>query len=250
MTKDSLVAFIPARSGSKRISGKNIKLLNGHPLMAYSINACIKSKIFKKIYCITDNPLYADIAMHYGAEVPALRPKKISGDKSTDYEWLSWISSTLESKGEIYDYFGIIRPTNPIRNFSTIRRAWNLFKSNKKADSLRAVQLCSEHPAKMWRIRGEYMNPIIENSSSKYPMHSMQYSSLEETYVQNASLEIACTSVIKDHRNISGDKILPFISKGYEGFDLNKNEDWFLLEKLIEKKIISLDSIRIDPFKF
>ena len=67
------IAFIPARSGSKRVPNKNIKVLCGHPMLAYSISAAIDSGIFDAVVCATDSPLYADIARHYGAEVPFLR---------------------------------------------------------------------------------------------------------------------------------------------------------------------------------
>ena len=90
------VAFIPARSGSKRITDKNIKLLNGHPLMAYSIRAAIDSNVFDTVICATDCEEYADIAKFYGAKVPFLRPESISGDKSPDIEWVKLMLNTLK----------------------------------------------------------------------------------------------------------------------------------------------------------
>ena len=78
------VAFIPARSGSKRIPHKNIKLLNNHPLIAYAIRSALDSKIFNDVICITDSEEYAEIALHYGASVPFLRPEGISKDASPD----------------------------------------------------------------------------------------------------------------------------------------------------------------------
>ena len=87
----SCVALIPARSGSKRIKDKNIRCLNGHPLLAYSISSAIDSGVFDKVVCVTDSQKYADIAMYYGAEVPKLRPDNISRDVSPDIEWVLWI---------------------------------------------------------------------------------------------------------------------------------------------------------------
>ena len=246
----SCVALIPARSGSKRIKNKIIKILGKHPLIAYSIDACLRSKIFDKVICVTDDALYADIATYYGAEVPALRPRKISGDQSTDYDWLSWITDILKKNGKIYDSFGIIRPTSPFRTHLTIRRAWKEFQANVNIDSIRAVELCNEHPAKMWRIKADLIKPIMKIKKNEYPLHSMQYSSLENIYVQNASLEIAFTEVISKYKNISGNKIAPFLTNGYEGFDLNRGNDWLLMEKLIENNLISLKCIKMPPYKF
>jgi len=90
------VAFIPARSGSKRLPDKNIKLLAGHPLLAYTVSAAVECGVFDSVICATDCELYADIARYYGAEVPFLRPAGISGDKSPDIEWVSWMLQTLQ----------------------------------------------------------------------------------------------------------------------------------------------------------
>src|SRR5210317_1800117 len=113
--KPTIVALIPARSGSKRVPDKNIRLLAGHPLMAYSIAAALQSKIFKKVIVSTDSQRYADIAGHYGAEVPFLRPAKIAGDTSPDIEWVVHTLSQLRENGQDYECFSILRPTSPFR---------------------------------------------------------------------------------------------------------------------------------------
>ncbi len=82
------IALIPARSGSKRLPNKNILTLAGHPMIAYTIRAAIDSGVFHSIVCATDSQEYANIAFHYGAEVPFLRSADISGDKSADIEWV------------------------------------------------------------------------------------------------------------------------------------------------------------------
>ena len=147
------VAFIPARSGSKRVKNKNIKLLNGHPLMAYSIRAAIDSGVFDAVICATDSEEYANIARHYGAEVPFLRPEDISGDKSPDIEWVKLMLNTLGKGDRFFDAFSILRPTSPFRLPETIRLAWQIFQDTLGADSLRAVEKCKQHPGKMWSIQ-------------------------------------------------------------------------------------------------
>ena len=89
-------------------------------------------------------------------------------------------------------------------------------------DSIRAVELCSQHPAKMWIIKGSLIEPVLVGNNCGVPWHSCQFSSLPEVFVQNASLEISKVSNILDKNSISGDKIMPFITEGYEGFDLNQ----------------------------
>ena len=128
------IALIPARSGSKRIPDKNIRLLNGHPLIAYSIRAAIDSGIFDAVVCVTDSQQYANIAKYYGAEIPMLRPQNISGDTSPDIDWVNWSLKLLKSQGRIYDIFSILRPTSPFRKPETVNSALNLFLKDITAD--------------------------------------------------------------------------------------------------------------------
>lgn len=232
----SCVALIPARSGSKRVPDKNIKKLGGHPLIAYTIAAARKSKVFKEVIVSTDSEEYAEIAIGYGAKVPFLRPKEFAGDLSPDIQWVEHSISELKRGGEAYDCFSILRPTSPFRSPETIRRAWNQFCQAEGIDSLRAVEKCSQHPGKMWVIRGGRMYPLIPFSPEEQPWHSSQYQSLPEIYVQNASLEIAYCSLISNGRSIAGTTIMPFLTTGYEGFDINSPYDWGLAEYLIENE--------------
>ncbi len=111
----SCVALIPARSGSKRVPDKNIRSLAGHPLIAYSISAALQSEIFKAVIVSTDSERYAEIARHYGAEVPFMRPSEYSGDTAPDIEWVEYTLKRLAAEGRLYDCFCILRPTNPFR---------------------------------------------------------------------------------------------------------------------------------------
>jgi CMP-N,N'-diacetyllegionaminic acid synthase len=244
------VAFIPARSGSKRVPDKNIKILNGHPMLAFSIRAAIESGCFDSVICATDNELYADIARYYGAKVPALRPPEISADKSPDIDWLIWIFNLLEKSGYQYDLFAILRPTSPFRLPSTIRRAIEEFLKDPSADSLRAIRKCREHPGKMWVKQGMRILPLLPFSNGSVPWHSSQYSSLPEIFVQDASLEVAWYETIKSKGGIAGQVVIPFISQNLEGFDINEPEDIHLAEEYIKSNGDSLISISIEPYKF
>jgi N-acylneuraminate cytidylyltransferase len=246
--KHKSVAFIPARSGSKRIPDKNIKLLNGHPMLAYSIRAAIDSGIFDSVICATDNELYAEIAKHYGAEVPFLRPSDISGDKSPDIDWVLWALNNLKEHGREYDIFSILRPTSPFRLPETIRRAWDMFIKDSAAESLRALEKCKQHPGKMWVIHKNRMLPLMPFTNESTPWHSSQYSALPEIYAQDASLELAWTRVPVEKNSIAGDSIIPFVSNGYEGFDINNLEDWLLAETLIKQGEAKLPLVDIKKF--
>jgi N-acylneuraminate cytidylyltransferase len=239
----SIVALIPARSGSKRVPDKNIRLLAGHPLIAYSIAAAVQSGIFKAVIVSTDSDRYADIAGHYGARVPFLRPVEIAGDTSPDIEWVAYTLERLRKDGREFDCFSILRPTSPFRLPGTIQRAWNEFLTQEGVDSLRAVEKCQQHPGKMWVVRRSRMTPLLPMGPAEQPWHSSQYPSLPEIYVQNASLEIARTRVVFKEKTIAGTVLMPFFTKGYEGFDVNSDYDWNLAEHLVETDQARLPSI-------
>src|SRR5262245_24908544 len=109
----SLVALIPARSGSKRVIDKNVRLLASHPLIAYTIAAARMSGIFDAVICSTDSERYADIARYYGAEVPFLRRPEFATSISPDIEWVEDALKRLQAEGRGYECFSILRPTSP-----------------------------------------------------------------------------------------------------------------------------------------
>ena len=239
----SIVALIPARSGSKRIADKNIRPLNGHPLIAYSICAARASKLFTTVVVSTDSARYAEISRKYGAEVPFLRPQSLGDDLSADIDWVEHALTHLRNEGLNFDCFSILRPTSPFRQATTIQHAWRVFLEQENIDSLRAVEKCKEHPAKMWLIRHNRMLPLLPLGPEGQPWHSTPYQALPEIYVQNASLEIAWSRIVFNQRSISGTIIVPFFTEGLEGYDLNREQDWEWAEELIRTSRARLPEI-------
>ncbi len=244
------VALIPARHGSKRVPGKNVRPLAGHPVLAYSIAAALESGIFDSVMVSTDSEEIAALARQYGAEVPLLRPAAFAGDTSPDIEWLEHVLSELRAQGRTWDAFALLRPTSPFRTAETIRRAWTCFTAEQGVDSLRAVEKCSQHPGKMWVIRGGRMFPLLpftapdpRRGGEGQPWHSTPYQALPVVYVQNASLEIAWTRVIFERQTIAGDVIVPFVTEGYEGFDINDPMDWTIAERLVAEGTVRLPPV-------
>lgn len=240
----SIVALIPARSGSSRVPGKNLRTLEGHPLIAYTIAAALASKVFDAVVVSTDSEEYAGVARHYGAEVPGLRPAELAGALSPDIEWVAHILDQLSRDGRQFDCFSILRPTSPFRLPGTIQRAWEIFRGEDGVDSLRAVEKCSQHPAKMWVVRGNRLLPLLPYGPAEQPWHSSQYQALPAVHVQNASLEIAWTRLVTDGGTIAGETIVPFFTEGCEGFDINRPEDWWMAERLLETGAARLPEVR------
>jgi N-acylneuraminate cytidylyltransferase len=246
--QSTIVGLIPARAGSKRVPDKNIRLLAGHPVIAYTIAAALESEIFSDVIVSTDSAQYAEIARYYGAEVPFLRPWELAGDISPDIEWLEYTLKKLEEDGRKYDCFSILRPTSPFRLPETIQRAWQAFIKEEGVDSLRAVEKCQQHPGKMWVVRGNRMMPLLPIGPPEQPWHSSQYQSLPEVYVQNASLEIAWTRVVLKERTIAGNVLMPFFTEEYEGFDVNNPYDWNLAEYWVSNGDVVLPHVSQSPY--
>jgi N-acylneuraminate cytidylyltransferase len=238
------VALIPARSGSVRVPDKNIYNLFGHPMLGYTISAALESKVFDEVLVVTDSKKYEKIAKKYGATVPSLRPSEISSSTSADIDWITWIFEEYQIN-EKFQIFSILRPTSPLRTKHTIQRAYDAFISGSECHSLRAVTRVSEHPGKMWSKTGEIMTPLIPFNIDGVPWHSNQTAKLPEVFVQNASLEIAWTSTVKDTKSISGHFVKAFETEGYEGLDINTQNDIWFLEFLIDKGLTEIPYIDV-----
>lgn len=244
----SVVALIPARSGSKRVADKNIRPLAGHPAIAYTIAAARQSGIFDAVIVSTDSEKYAAIARHYGAEVPGLRPPQMAGSTSPDVEWVRYTLQMLADGGRPFELFSILRPTSPFRLPETIRRAWSEFSAEAGIDSLRAVEKVGQHPGKMWVIRGRRMTPLMPLTPPEQPWHSSQMAALPEVYVQNASLEIAWTRLVREGGNIAGHVVMPFLTTDTEGFDINTEYDFRYAEEMAASGAFRLTEIEETAF--
>jgi N-acylneuraminate cytidylyltransferase len=241
------VALIPARAGSQRVPGKNVRELAGHPLIAYSLAAAHESGVFESVVVATDSPEIADAARRYGGEVPALRPAAISTATSSDIEWVLWVKSLLAEDSRAPELFSILRPTSPFRRATTIRRAWDaLLALGDDADSIRAVERCRQHPGKMWVLAEGLLEPLLAQPEGETPLHSRQYQALPPVYVQNSSLEIAWSRVLEGPLpTISGRRVAPFFTEGAEGFSLDYPDDFERAEAMIASGLVQLPPVEV-----
>jgi CMP-N,N'-diacetyllegionaminic acid synthase len=236
----SVIALIPARSGSERVPGKNIRSLAGHPLLAYAIATARQAGIFERVVCSTDSTEIADVARRYGAEVPFLRPAEYATATSPDIEWISY---TLERLEDHYDLFAIVRATNPFRGPDAFQRGLEQLLATPEADSIRAVERVKQHPGKMWIVEGRTMRPLLDQSHLDVAWHAGQYQALPEVYVQNSALEIAWTRVVFATGTREGRTVAPFFTSGYEGFNVDDEEDWERARSLVKSRAVSLPRV-------
>ncbi len=243
----SAIALIGARSGSERVPGKNVRRLAGHPLLAYAIETARQSQVFDRIVVSTDSERIAQVARWYGADVPFLRPDEYATSTSPDIEWLAW---TLPRLDERYDLFAIVRATNPFRGPDVIRRGLEQLLATPEADSIRAVELVKQHPGKMWVLDelGRLMRPLLDQSHLDVAWHAGQFQALPPVYVQNSALEIAWTRVVEATGTREGRMLAPFLTDGYEGLNIDDEEDFARAERLIADGRASLVTVAREPY--
>jgi CMP-N,N'-diacetyllegionaminic acid synthase len=223
----SIVALIPARSGSKRIPDKNIRLLGGKPLLQRAIETAIESEAFREIIVCSDSEEYLRLAESWGADVFLREP---SPDTEPD---IVWVRRVLQFQA--VDAFALLRPSNPFRSVGMIQRGIGHFLLNQPADSLRAVEVVRQHPGKMWLVRQNRMLPLLPWENTCSPWHSSPTQTLPRVYTQNASLEIAWRRTVTEQGTIAGTAVIPFECIGIEGYDLNTMEDWERAERIMER---------------
>ena len=230
----STIAIIPARSGSKGIPNKNIKLLGGIPLFAFSIMAAKRMKGVDRIIVSTDSKEYADLANSFGAETPFLRPAEISGDKSTDYELfthlLNWF--TLNENYEP-EYIIHLRPTTPLRDPLKMTEALELFEKDKSiASSLRSGHLAPESPFK-WFLKDDenYFKGLTTDLTAQKV--NLPRQSFPPVYVPDGYIDILKSKVILNSGTLHGDKMIVFESPYC--VEVDTIDDFNYLEYQIDK---------------
>ncbi|MBR1598193.1 MAG: acylneuraminate cytidylyltransferase family protein [Lachnospiraceae bacterium] len=139
------IAIIPARSGSKGLKDKNIRVMNGKPLMAYTIDCAKESGVFDKVLVSTDSTKYSEIAKQCGAEVPFLRSERNSGDQAGSWDVVREVLDKLAENGEKYDEVMLLQVTSPLRRAEDIIKSIELLHE-KGCDSVVSLTECDHSP--------------------------------------------------------------------------------------------------------
>lgn len=230
----SAIAFIPARSGSQRIPGKNMRALGGRPLLAWAIEAAHKSGAFEEIYLSSDSDEYLDVGRRWGAK-PIKRPAEYAAATSPDYQWLKHALMRIWDDVRP-DVVAIVRCTSPFLRPESVYRAVKMLVADERADSVRAVRPVREHPGKMWTCNDFRMLPLMPYRLKGTPWHSNQMAALPRVYVQTGGLEVVRAEAVWRTQTISGDAIVPFEMDGEEALDINTPWDWALAELIVKAR--------------
>lgn len=223
----TVLAIVPARSGSKSVPDKNVASFRGRPLLAHSVAHGLAARNVDRVLVSTDSPRYQEIALAAGAEAPFLRPAHLAGDLSTDLETFAHALEWLDRhEGYRPDVCVQLRPTSPTRRVADVEAAVDMLLRDATADSVRSVTIASQTPYKMWRMGADGMlRPLL--STGPLEAYNLPRQALPPVYVQNAAVDVVRASVIREKGSMTGTRVLAYVMDTFGDVD-----DWSELAQL------------------
>jgi len=228
--RHKILALIPARSGSKGLPGKNIKIFNGKPLIAWSIKEALSSKYLDKIVVSTDSENIARVSRKYGAQVPFIRPKRLATSLAKIIDVLLHATSYFEAKGEEYDLIMLLQPTSPLRQTCDIDKSIELF-FKKRANAVVSVCLTEHHP---WLSNTLTAGLRMEKFSRKL-IKDKNRQELPVYYRINGAIYLACIRYLKKRRGFLGKDAYAFIMPQEKSGDIDNKLDFEFAQFLMRK---------------
>lgn len=211
-------AIILARGGSKGVPGKNIKLLNGKPLISYPIEASKMTKNINDIYVSTDCEKIAEIAFKHGAKIIE-RPKEISQDNSLDIDAFKHAVTVLRDYNDLVH----LRATTPLIRSEILDLAIEYFGQNPECTSLRSAHEFSESVYKFFKKNDKYWSGFFGDLNGEY--YNLPRQSYPKSYLPNGYIDIVRPSFFMNKETLHGDKILSFITEHVIEIDIQKDFD-------------------------
>lgn len=225
------LAVIPARSGSKGIRDKNIKLLNGKPLMAYSIEAAIASQMFETVHVSTDSERYAEVAQEYGAEVPFLRSAEMSSDTASSWDAVLEVLENYKRRGKRFDTVMLLQPTSPLRSSGDIVGAYEVMWERRAAA---VVSVCeAEHPPQWYNTLPEdgCMDGFVRADSRRVRQ------TLEKYYQLNGAIYTVSVLALQEWGTIMyGTESYAYVMPKTRSIDIDEPMDFLIAETLLRHR--------------
>ncbi len=228
----TFLAVIPARGGSKRLPNKNILLLGGKPLIAWTIEAARKSKYIDEVFVSTDSSEIKSTAEQYGVKVPFLRPEELAQDDTPTIDVIKHIIDYYKKNQRKFDYIVLLQPTSPLRTFLDIDNAIELLEK-KKADGIISVTEAPHSPLWMNTLPDDlsmvkFLNPALINKRSQ---------DLPKYYMLNGAIYIGkVQKVLKENTFFLSRNIYAYLMPRERSVDIDNKIDFKLAEILIKER--------------
>lgn len=223
-----ILALIPARGGSKGIPGKNIRILGGKPLLAWTIEAAQNSKYLDRIILSSDSEEIISVAKEYGCEVPFVRPADLARDETSS---MDVIIHALDMLDESYDYLLLLQPTSPFRTTHDIDAAIE-HAFSVGAKMLVSVARLKKHPMFMYRVVDGFLESIIDSCSPT----QLRRQDMPPAFEHNGAIYFAEVSYLRSCKSFNGQKVFPYLMEGRANLDIDTIEDWIYAEFLASQR--------------
>ena len=227
-----VLAIIPARAGSKGVKNKNIKSLNGKPLILYTIEEAKKSDQIDKIVVSTDSTEIADLSKIHGVEVPFIRPKKLSTDSSLTYDVVKHCIEYYKSNGEHFDIILLLQPTTPFRTVETINKSVKILKNKSVYTSVvSVVDVEGNHPFRMKEIKDNFLiNYIDQGFENMNPRNE-----LPKVYIRSGAIYAILTKNFYEEQSLVSNLCSPIILDKIETINIDSPLDFEFCEFFLKK---------------
>ena len=230
------LAIVPARGGSKGIINKNITLLNGRPLISYTLNAALASKHIDRLVISTDDSEIAKLGKSFGIDIPFLRPKKYSHDSSPSIDLvlhaIRWFSKNVNYNP---DAIILLQPTSPFRTKNHIDNAIKLFTKTKPDTLVSVVELPHNfNPSKLVKIENNQIVSVYDDVDN---FRILPRQELPKLYARNGpSILISKVSFLQKNKSFYGGKTIPYIMDFFDSIDIDDNSDLLMAELIFKNK--------------
>lgn len=222
-----ILGLIPARQGSKRIPGKNSKLLGGKPLVAWTFEAAMACSALDQVCLSTDDPVLMEHARSHGVEVPFVRPEHLCSDTASTVDVVLHALEHYRVAGVHFDGVMLLQPTSPFRRTETLTWAVEAFRERQGLWDFVSVSPVESPPQWMFFIRKESLIPVTAWSDLQGRSQD-----LEQAYRLNGSIYMTSTNTLRTQRRFVHSRCMPItMSAGCESIDIDTMEDWQLAEK-------------------
>ena len=226
-----LICIIPARSGSKGLPRKNVKILSGKPLLAWSIVQAQLSEYLDKIHVSTNNKEIASIAAQYGIDMPFLRPDNLSTDNSPMSDTIIYVINKFRELYESFEYVVLLEPTSPLRDKKDIDLAIELIDQHQDANSLISVgEIHLEHPQIVKRISNGIVQPYLQSNKLIY-----QRQDLDRALFPYGIIYISKVSAYSRIKTFYSENALPYLIQRWQNYEIDDEIDFEIVELLFNK---------------
>lgn len=227
MLKLKYLALIPARGGSKGVKNKNIRLVDGKPLISYTINSAKKSECFEDIVVSTDSDEIAKVARTYGATVPFIRPAELSDDKAKS---IDVVIHALNILGKGYDAVCLLQTTSPLRKPEDIKGALVKYEEKGKPTLVSVAKLEDPHPHKVKLIENDSLIPFIPGTQCEVPRQL-----LPTCYFLNGAIYVIDVNFAKKKQIFFDENTVPYIMPYERSVNIDTELDLLLSELLLKQ---------------